>query len=98
MKIGLAISGVLVALCAWGGLAQAMVLPQHGDANFDGLINAKDAKLALEWGAGFPEVRGLEPCPDGVGNVNLDGAFDALDAQLILQFVAGELESLPVFP
>ena len=56
-----------------------------GDANCDGIVNAIDAALVLQFSAGL--LLGL-PCP-GNADANGDGIVNALDAALILQFAAG---------
>ena len=62
-----------------------------GDTNCDGLINAIDATLILQFTAG---LLGLLPCHNE-GDANGDGRINSLDAALVLQFTAGLLDSLP---
>ncbi|MDZ4278960.1 MAG: dockerin type I domain-containing protein, partial [Dehalococcoidia bacterium] len=62
-----------------------------GDVNCDGLINAIDAALILQLGAGIIDEL---PCPQNA-DTNEDGMINAVDAALILQFVAGIIDSLP---
>ncbi|MEX0785190.1 MAG: dockerin type I domain-containing protein [Dehalococcoidia bacterium] len=59
-----------------------------GDANKDGLVNAIDAALVLQYAAG------LLPSVNANGDVNRDGQTNAIDAALILQYVAGLIHSL----
>ncbi len=63
-----------------------------GDVDCSGGVNAIDAALLLQLGAGL--VSGLS-CPANA-DVNRSGAVDAVDAALVLQFVAGLIGSLPV--
>ena len=62
-----------------------------GDANCDGLVNAVDAALILQYKAG---LLGPISCADEA-DVNEDGSITSIDAALILQFTAGLLGSLP---
>ena len=64
---------------------------QVGDVNSDGQVNAIDAALILQFGAG---LIGSVPNP-GSADVNSDGQINAIDAALILQFSAGLVRSLP---
>ena len=64
---------------------------QVGDVNSDGQVNAIDAALILQFGAG---LIGSVPNP-GSADVNSDGQINAIDAALILQFSAGLVGSLP---
>lgn len=63
----------------------------RGDANCDRLVNALDAAVILQYGAG--SVATLR-CPAGA-DANRDGRVNALDAALVLQVSAGLLASLP---
>jgi alpha-tubulin suppressor-like RCC1 family protein len=62
-----------------------------GDANGDGNVNAIDASLILQRGAGL--VGGLT-C-NAQADVNGDGSVNAIDASLVLQYAAGLLDQLP---
>ena len=62
-----------------------------GDASCDGIVNALDATLILQFSAGLFSPL---PCPLGA-DANGNGTTNALDAALILQLVAGLLPSLP---
>jgi TolB protein len=62
-----------------------------GDANCQGGIDAIDAAIMLQYGAG---LIGTLPCEDDA-DVNGDGDIDSVDAALILQYSAGLLDSLP---
>ncbi len=62
-----------------------------GDVNCDRTVNAVDATLILQFGAGLLAVL---PCPD-LADTNADGIVNPLDAALILQLSAGLLDSLP---
>jgi hypothetical protein len=66
-------------------------LTQTGDANCNGLVNAVDAALILQFGAGLTASL---PCRDAA-DVNGDGLVNAIDASLVLQFDAGLLDHLP---
>jgi glucose/arabinose dehydrogenase len=62
-----------------------------GDVNCDGVVDAIDAALVLQFSAGL-----ILPLPCfGDADVNLDGNIDPIDATLILQYVAGLLPALP---
>ncbi len=62
----------------------------RGDVNGDGTINAIDAALVLQFGAGLlPALPSIDR-----GDVNGNGVVDAIDAALILQFSAGLLTTL----
>ena len=63
-----------------------------GDVDCDGNVNAIDAALVLQFGAGL--IPAL-PCQQNA-DVNQNGTLDAVDAALILQFTAGLVPSLPV--
>lgn len=62
----------------------------RGDANCNGSVNAIDAALVLQIGAGLLDVLSCEANAD----VNGNGTIDSIDAALVLQFVAGLLRSL----
>jgi hypothetical protein len=64
--------------------------PHNGDANKDGVTNAIDAALVLQFDGG------LTASINDAADVNNDGHKDSRDALLILQFVAGLLNHLPV--
>ena len=62
----------------------------RGDVNGDGQINAIDAALVLQFGAGLlPALPNFDRA-----DVNGNGMVDAIDAALILQFTAGLLNTL----
>jgi hypothetical protein len=64
--------------------------PPPGDANCDGVVNAIDVALVLQYSAG---LLAQLPCP-AAADVNHSGAADAIDAALILQFIAGLIAQL----
>lgn len=61
-----------------------------GDANGDGVTNAVDGALVLQYSAGM--ISSINQNAD----VNRDGRVDAVDTELILQFVAGLVAHLPI--
>jgi hypothetical protein len=69
----------------------ATPLPLVGDVNCDRIVNAIDAALILQYGAG---LLGTLPCQPNA-DVNEDGSISAIDAALVLQLVAWLLGSLP---
>jgi hypothetical protein len=78
----------------------AGLAPGDGDMNGDGMTNAIDAALTLQYQAGL--ICSLDdpcPLPDRTnGDVNLDGVTNAIDAALILQFTAALVHRLPHIP
>lgn len=62
-----------------------------GDVNDDGNVNAIDAALILQFGAGLVGSLANEES----GDVDESGAVNAIDATIILQYVAGMISSLP---
>lgn len=62
-----------------------------GDANCDGIVDAKDASLVLQRDAGLLDAL---PCEDSA-DVNGDGLLNSLDAVLILQLTADLIHQLP---
>jgi len=62
-----------------------------GDVNCGGTVDAIDAALVLQLGAG---LLGSLACKDNA-DANEDGTINSIDAALILQFTAGLLPSLP---
>jgi alpha-tubulin suppressor-like RCC1 family protein len=67
------------------------VAAMPGDSNCDRVINAIDAALVLQYGAGLLEVL---PCL-AAADTNGDGSVNAIDGALILQYGAGLLDTLP---
>lgn len=63
-----------------------------GDVNHDGLVNAKDATLVLQYSVGTNEGFFCEAKAD----VNGDGSINAKDATLILQHSVGTITVFPV--
>ena len=61
-----------------------------GDVDCDGVVDAIDAALVLQFEAGLLGELGCA----AAGDVNGDGEVDAIDAALVLQFEAGLLGSL----
>jgi dipeptidyl aminopeptidase/acylaminoacyl peptidase len=62
-----------------------------GDVNCSGAVDAIDAALLLQQGAGL--LQDL-PCPENA-DVNEDGQVNSIDAALILQYSAGLIDHLP---
>jgi len=93
-KLALVSTLLVVAIAALSLTAPAIAgtpLP-NGDVNDDGVANAIDAALVLQFQAGFIS----EPPPNS--DVNLDGARTSVDAALILQYSAALLPYLPYVP
>ena len=63
-----------------------------GDANHDGVVNAKDADLVLQYTVG-KEIEGYF-CTVRT-DVNGDGVINAKDADLILQYTVDKIEKFP---
>lgn len=61
-----------------------------GDVNDDGVVNAIDAALVVQFNAGLIDVLVNERSAD----VNGDGDITSVDAALILQFTAGLIDEL----
>ena len=59
-----------------------------GDINGDGMINARDAKLAIQYFTGKVELTDEQIAR---GDVNFDGNINARDAKLIIQFFTGKI-------
>ena len=62
-----------------------------GDVDCSGTVNAIDAALVLQFGAGLIDAM---PCEENA-DVNEDSEVNSIDAALILQFTAGLISSLP---
>jgi alpha-tubulin suppressor-like RCC1 family protein len=66
-----------------------------GDVNCDSSVNAIDAALVLQFGAGLLQVCGAKlPCQQNA-DVNHDVSVSGIDAALILQYTAGLLGHWP---
>lgn len=71
-----------------------------GDVNDDGMIQAYDAALALQYSVGIDPLPEEDPMPweawrDSTANVDGTGGITANDAGLILQYSAGIISSFP---
>ncbi len=64
--------------------------PRVGDAGCDGVVDATDATLILQFSA---QIINEVPC-FGAADVNRDGSIGPVDAVLILQYVAGLIDRL----
>ncbi|MDF1573579.1 MAG: T9SS type A sorting domain-containing protein [Bacteroidales bacterium] len=89
----------LVSMPTGGGTFTIIGLTP-GDVNDDGLIQAYDAALTLQYSVGMDPLPGLDPRPwepwrDSTANVDAAGGITANDAGLILQHSAGILSDFP---
>ena len=71
-----------------------------GDVNDDGVIQAYDAALALQYSVGIDPLPDVDPMPwenwrDSTANVDGIGGITANDAGMILQYSAGIISSFP---
>lgn len=71
-----------------------------GDVNDDGVIQAYDAALALQYSVGIDPLPSADPRPweawrDSTANVDGTGGITANDAGLILQYSAGIITDFP---
>ncbi len=86
---GIALTAV-VAISAFGALRWASAGSSLGDVNCDGVVNAIDAAVILQYDAGLlASLRCVENA-----DANGDGLINALDAALVLQYDAGLIDSL----
>jgi len=72
-----------------------------GDVNDDGVIQAYDAALALQYSVGIDPLPEADPMPwepwrDSTANVDATGGITANDAGLILRYSAGIISDFPV--
>jgi len=71
-----------------------------GDVNDDGVIQAYDAALTLQYSVGIDPIPQVDPFPweswrDSTANVDGTGGITANDASMILQYSAGIISSFP---
>lgn len=66
---------------------------KYGDVNNDGVVNAYDASLLLQYAAGKLTSSDIVV---GAADVSGDGSANAYDASLILQYAAGKITEFPV--
>lgn len=76
--LAVAISMLLVTGCS---------MPETGDVNADGIIDAADVELILEYIVGKVD---FTPRQKRLADVNGDGVIDVGDAVLLLQIVEGK--------
>lgn len=64
-----------------------------GDANMDGVVNARDVMRLIQYLAGEKDAKDLNL---SVCDVNGDGSVNARDTMLIKQYIVGRFEKFPV--
>ncbi|HHE39144.1 MAG TPA: hypothetical protein ENL20_11330, partial [Candidatus Cloacimonetes bacterium] len=67
----------------------------YGDVDFNGLVQAYDASMILQYLVGYINLDDLQLF---VADVSLDSTVSALDATLILQYGVGIIDTLPYQP
>ncbi len=67
----------------------------YGDVDFNGLVQAYDASMILQYLIGYINLDDLQL---SVADVSLDSTVSALDATLILQYGVGIIDTLPYQP
>jgi uncharacterized protein (TIGR02145 family) len=77
------------------------IVPDYGDVDANGNIQAYDAALTLQYSAGLEPLPVIDPLPWEtwrITDADVDGAFGitAYDASLILQYVVDLIHSFPV--
>ena len=77
------------------GLSPIMICAEEhilGDANCDGKINTRDAKLIMQYELGIVDETALAI---GAADVNGDGAINTRDAKMIMQYELGLIDHFP---
>ena len=86
-------TGVVPVELTSGGIDIVALI--YGDVDFNGLVQAYDASMILQYLVGYINLDDLQLL---VADVSIDSTVSALDATLILQYGVGIIDTLPYQP
>ncbi|MDP8314635.1 MAG: FG-GAP-like repeat-containing protein [Candidatus Celaenobacter antarcticus] len=86
-------TGVVPVELTSGGINIVALI--YGDVDFNGLVQAYDASMILQYLVGYINLDDLQL---SVADVSIDSTVSALDATLILQYGVGIIDTLPYQP